>query len=217
MNCILCLVLVAGTHEMEPIEYEMILPSIIYDENVDPEDDWFGLFDTACGSMLRPVEFGLTLEDIIVYEGERPAGWMVDIPGEEEQPLFLVASSLPVFTAGPVPSIIHDYILLSPDTSIVFDVQDIEEARLFTTEEGLFLESRELCQRITDTFPGDEHFGNHIGIVWAGDMDRDGRIDLLIDDVYDSYHIFNYGLFLSTEAGLDYLVKKVGRFYDVYY
>ena len=57
MNCILCLVLVAGTHEMEPIEYEMILPSIIYDENVDPEDDWFGLFNTACGSMLRPVEF----------------------------------------------------------------------------------------------------------------------------------------------------------------
>lgn len=217
MNCILCLVLLAGAHEIEPIEYEMILPSIIYDENINPEEDWFGLFDFACDCMLRPVEFELTLEDVIVYEGERPAGWIVDIPGEAEKPLFLITSSMPVFTAGPVPAVIHDYILLCPDTSITIDVHDIEEARLFTTEEGLFLESLELCQHITDTYPGDEQSGNYIGIVWVGDIDRDGRIDLLIDDVYDSYYIFNYCLFLSTEADSDNLVNKVDRFFDVYF
>ena len=217
MIALFCLVLLGETHEIEPIEYRMIPSTLVYDEDINAEDDWFGLFDAACGSMLRPVEFELILEDIVVYEGERPAGWMLEFPGETQEPLFMVTSSMQVFTAGPVPTAIHEYVPLNSDMSISINVEGMVEARLFTTEEGLFLESCGLCQHITDTYPGEESFGNHIAIVWAGDLDRDGRIDLLIDDVYDSYYLFDYCLFLSTEAGPDYLVNKVSRFYDVYY
>ena len=217
MIALFCLVLIGETHEIEPIDYRMIPSTIVYDENINAEDEWFGLFDSGCGCMLRPVDFELILQDIIVYEGEPPAGWILEFTGETQEPLFILTSSMPVFTSGPVPTAIHEYLPLSSDTSISIDVEGIVEARLFTTEEGLFLESCELCQHISDTYPGEEDFGNHIAIVWAGDLDRDGRIDLLIDDVYDSYHTYDYFLFLSTEAGPDNLVNKVGRFYDVYF
>lgn len=87
MIALFCLVLLGGTHEIEPIEYRMIPSAIVYDEDINAEDEWFGFFYAACGSMPRLVEFELILEDVIVYEGERPAGWMLEFRGETQEPL----------------------------------------------------------------------------------------------------------------------------------
>jgi hypothetical protein len=45
-------------------------------------------------------------------------------------------------------------------------------------------------------------------LVWAGDLDGDGRLDLYMD-LTDHYNVTNYVLFLSSRAVTGELVKQV--------
>jgi hypothetical protein len=45
-------------------------------------------------------------------------------------------------------------------------------------------------------------------VLWAGDLDRDGKLDLYMD-LTDHYNVRNYALFLSSRASGGMLVKKV--------
>jgi hypothetical protein len=51
----------------------------------------------------------------------------------------------------------------------------------------------------------------HPSLLWAGDIDRDGAIDLLLD-LTNHYNISNPTLFLSSAAQNDALVIKVAEF-----
>lgn len=202
----------------EPADYWMIRPTIVYNEDIDGADEWLGLFDMACNCMLRSVEVQFTLQDIVVYEGERPAGLVVELPGENySTPLVLLSSSMPVFSRGPVLTVIHDYMHLLVNLSVVFSEEELEEVTLFTNGDGLFLSNDEIEQHITDTFPGEEQSETYMGILWAGDLDGDGELDFLLNDVAHGYRRFSWDLYLSSEAASDQLVGKVATFYDVYY
>ncbi len=48
-------------------------------------------------------------------------------------------------------------------------------------------------------------------LLWAGDLDRDGKLDLLMDLTYH-YNVTLYSLFLSSAAEGDKLVKLVSQF-----
>jgi len=48
-------------------------------------------------------------------------------------------------------------------------------------------------------------------------LDRDGSIDLVINDIDDPYNRFCFKLYLSSQAEEGALVKEVALFYDVYY
>ncbi len=181
------------------------------------EGAWFALFETDSVSELRTVELLLTPEGTTVEEWERPTGTYVEALNESERPKFYIWSSKSVFTEGPVSIALDDYEHLSPDTSIVLNAPGVQETRLFTTEEGLFLSDHEICQHITETHPGALHGSNYISVVWAGDLDRDGIIDLIIDDVDDGYNRYVWALYLSSEAEPGSIVKMVASFYDVYY
>ena len=202
----------------EPVDYWMIRPSIVYDDDIDGADEWLGFFDMACSYMLRPVEVLFTLEDIVVYEGERPAGLIVELPDENYvTPLVLLSSSIPVFSSGQVLTVVHEYMHLLPNLSVIFSEEELEEVRLFTNRDGLYLSTEQITQHITETFPGEEGSETYMGILWAGDLDRDGKLDLLLNDVADEYGRFSWGLYLSTEASSDQLVGKVATFHDTYY
>jgi len=201
----------------EPVDYWMIRPTIVYDDHIDGADEWLGLFEMAGINILRPVEVQFILEDIVVYEGERSAGLMVELPNETYTPLILLSSSVPVFSTGPVLTVVHDYMHLLPNLSVVFSERELEEVRLFTSGDGLFLSNDEIEQHITETFPGEEQSETYMGILWAGDLDGDGKLDLLLNDVASSYDRFSWDLYLSTEASPDQLVGKVATFYDTYY
>lgn len=88
---------------------------------------------------------------------------------------------------------------------------------MFTNRDGLYLSSEQITQHITGTFPGEEHSETYMGILWAGDLDRDGKLDLLLNDVADEYGRFSWDLYLSTEASSDQLVGKVATFCYTYY
>ena len=106
---------------------------------------------------------------------------------------------------------------LLPNLSVIFNERELEEVRLFTTGDGLFLSNEQIEQFITETSPGEEQSETYIGIVWAGDLDRDGKLDLLLNDVTGEYIRYNWDLYLSTEASPDQLVGKVASFTDFYY
>jgi len=44
-------------------------------------------------------------------------------------------------------------------------------------------------------------------VLWAGDLDRDGKLDLYMD-LTDHYNVHDFALFLSARAPRDMLVKK---------
>lgn len=221
MNGFLCLtILLAGFPRGENSDYKMIADYTLYEnpyDYIDSEGPWFGLFETDSVFDLRLVELHLTPNPPPPEDWERPSGVSVDILNETEIPLILISSSKTIFTEGPLSTAPHEYQHLIPDTSVILAAPGLPEYRLFVTEDGLFLSDDDMCQHITDTRPGPLHSSCFIGVVWAGDLDRDGVIDLLIDDVSSGYNYYDWNLYLSSEAGYDFIVMLVASFYDVYY
>ncbi len=50
----------------------------------------------------------------------------------------------------------------------------------------------------------------HPAVLWAGDLDGDGRLDLVLDES-DHYNVTVTALFLSSEAAPGALVRRVAR------
>ena len=147
--------LLGGTHEMQPIEYRIMTETIIYNDSINVDDDWMGVFETEFGSELRAVELRLNPENEPLYIPEKPGGRRVDVLGEITTPLFLVSSSIPILTPGSLITSIYSHSLhLIRGTSIALNAPGLAETRLFTTDEGLFLCSSAIEQHITATFPG---------------------------------------------------------------
>lgn len=221
MTAFICLIaLLAGFPRGENADYRMIVDNTLFDNHcdyLDSEGPWFGLFETDSVYELLSVELVLTPNDPPLEDWERPSGSSVDILNETERPLILISSSKTVFSEGPVFTALYDYTHLIPETPVIMTAPNLPEYRLLASEEGLFLYDDEVCQHITDTRPGPAHSANFVAVVWAGDLDRDGIIDLIIDDVNDSYNYYDYKLYLSSEAGPDSIVRMVASFYDVYY
>ena len=215
MTVLVIMMILAGS---QPVDYWMIRPDIVNNNDILGANEWLGLYDMAGDYRLRPVEVQFTPEDRVVYEGDRLAGLIVGLPGGSySTPLILVSTSIPVFSTGQVLTVVQDYMHLLPNLSVVFSEDELEEVRLFTDWEGLYLSTEQITQHITETFPGEEGSENYMGILWAGDLDRDGKLDLLLNDVADEYGRFNWDLYLSTEASSDQLVGKVATFHDTYY
>ena len=129
-----------------------------------------------------------------------------------------MSSSIPILTPGSLITSIYSHSLhLIRGTSIALNAPGLAETRLFTTDEGLFLCSSAIEQHITATFPGGDGSAEFLGVVWAGDLDRDGKVDLLINDVDSGANRYNWNLYLSTEASTDQLVGWAASFGDVYY
>jgi len=213
------MMLFAGAPREENTDFKMIADGTLYDNHydyIDPEDTWFGLFETDSVYELRLVEVQLTPNPPPLEDWERPSGSSVDILTETERAFILISSSKIVFTEGTVSTAWTEYQLLAPETPLILTAPGLSEYILLANKEGLFLSDDETCQHITDTRPGSSHCP-FIAVVWAGDLDRDGIIDLIIDDVNDSYNYFDYNLYLSSEAEPGSIVEMVASYYDVYY
>ena len=85
-----------------------------------------------------------------------------------------------------------------------------EYGYLHADEKGLWLSDGEVSQRLSAVYP-DSH-GEQVTVVWAGDLDGDGLVDLVLDDQPHYALICNYRLFLSSEALGGMLVREVAWF-----
>ena len=98
----------------------------MYNDDIDGADEWLGLFGMPGSYRLRPVEVQFTQEDRVVYEGDRLAGLIVELPGENySTPLILISTSIPVFSTGQVLTVVYDYMHLLPNLSVIISEEEL--------------------------------------------------------------------------------------------
>jgi hypothetical protein len=189
-------------------------------------DDWLALVDSKGGWMLQParVEIAIDHDPIVDEDGEKSGRTVTAIAVDD--PLLLVRGER--VSPGQVTAARPDAADLSLDgTSVLtfggtryalrFRCGD-EEDEFGFTECALLLVANGYAQPIA-TFAaqaweeGKLAFAGDVrpSVLWAGDLDRDGRLDLLLDASWH-YNVFAPTLYLSSAAKEGQLVAKVATF-----
>ncbi len=197
-------------------EFLMISEFRIYEELPEFEEGWFGVFETDSGDILRKISFELLKSSYQPEEGERPEPFFIEFLDEPEEPMLIIASSAFQFREGFIQRAFIEKSELEVGDALKLTAPGLTDIGVLSTEAGLFITDGGIVQILTETFKEDST-ENSISIEWAGDLDRDGSIDLLIDDLDDPYNRFCFKLYLSSQAEEGDLVKEVASFYDVYY
>ncbi len=210
-------VLFAGFFGEDGTEYLIFRESAIYDDVPEYENGWFGLFQADSVYVLRSVAFELRESTYVPDQWERPEPVYVNLPDEQDWPMLVIGSPVMKFQQGIVPTAYRSYTDLNLGDSIFLVAPGVQETRLFTTEYGLFISCGDVIQWVSRTRLSEVNNGNSIALCWAGDLDGDGEMDLILDDIDDSYYRLYWKLYLSSEAEQGLLVKCVASFYDVYY
>ncbi len=193
---------------LEDSGYQILLPGSYFQGETEAVrgELWHGIYATAHGYDLRAVELVVKAAHSLVDRphGDR-TGSLILVAGEEGKLLFLFRSEN-VFADGSI----HTELVNTGDLQIGVSIQISNSCEVFTTEAGLFLSDGNVSQRLSDVYP-DSH-GEGVSVVWVGDLDGDGRIDIVLDDQPHYATKCFYRLFLSSEADPGSLVKEVARF-----
>jgi hypothetical protein len=184
-------------------------------------ENWFGLFRSAKGDKLYQTK--ITVEKISTPfdEGDEPGGVTVTVD-RIGHPIFLVKGSN-CFRSGPINTLLHDNLFLYPaqDLSLSLEKRHYNLMAFGSTNDeghilsyGLRLWDSKLRKYQTIAQinnPGWETTQNSFNILWAGDLDTDGRLDLFLN-LSEHYAEKAYALFLSSFADEGSLLKKVATF-----
>lgn len=214
-------------------EYEILLCGEYHEEEVTAAtgDKWWGLFRTDAGHELRQVEVSVeNVHDPIADNDEsEQTGKKVSVKGAETEPLFLVKG--PAFrTKRSVPTCFEGQIALEPTRwgGYLECSFGWERPTVRFTPQGEAVEDGWKDYEIAIWTSKDGEDGNWLPFVqresasgetiptlhWAGDIDGDGKMDLLMD-MTDHYNVRDMTLFLSTEAGADQPPKPCAAFRTV--
>lgn len=223
---VLAFALTVSAVDREP--FDLLLASSYHGDEITAGDGevYLAVVRDGDGWKLVPAAIRVaTVEDPIVDAPGEMTGKEVRIDGAE--PLFLVRGGL---APGPVETVewrgrslfgspSFEWTLtngkrfwLSVDCPGPAEVS--EEARARSEFPAAW---RELCalrlshgssvQKLAD-LPVNRLHDSGAGLLWAGDLDRDGRLDLLLD-LSDHYNVRQPTLFLSSAAAADGIVAPV--------
>jgi hypothetical protein len=207
-------------------DQRLIEPGVFHGEEVMARsgEKWLGLHITDENSMLLTYRLNVTaVQDTLVdNEGQKTGKEItVDLPLE---PLFLVKGK-GLLKEGPVTTVFDDASGLSnlgesspvtlnlDGTSYVLKVGSEDTApcpaQSLPRNARLVLingESRQVLYSLQECGNDPSWF-----LIWAGDLDRDGKLDLYVN-VTQHYNVTERKLFLSSHAGKGQLVKEVAEF-----
>lgn len=183
---------------------------------------WLGLFQTASGYALRATTLTVTLvrDEILDDEDER-TGKLVTV-SDAREPLFLVKAAgrlrpraVPTVFAGELILVKESHIRLAGpegESMLTVDTDDPTEKSealrppdTLAQHSTLNLHTRGIIQPL---FSLTEHDAASWEVLWAGDLDGDGKLDLLLD-LAGHYNASELRLFLSTAAGKGEAVRQV--------
>lgn len=182
---------------------------------------WLGLFPAANGFALLPSTIAVdTVFDPIVDADETKTGKKVSVRRDTE-PLFLLKGAA-MLQPGPVVTVFDEYTTLGNGATIDLRLKgqryqlqvvsdDPKPADFLQQNTKLILTRGKTSQTLIWL---KEHTDAGWGLYWAGDIDRDGKLDLYLD-LAPHYNTSSKILFLSSQAGKGKLVKELARFVTV--
>lgn len=162
-----------------------------------PGDSWLGLYSTATGLAWRDAApaFQHAVDPVMDVPGQE-TGVEINVPGD---PPLLLVRGVPALHAGPVRALAVPNQPLGPGAHVALENGFNLEATL--NEEGAYqlkmVDAQGQVQvLVTHAVLYDETVPT---LVLAGDLDNDGRLDLLID-TSNHYNLSRLTLFLSSSA-----------------
>ena len=187
---------------------------------INPYQSWYGLFQESEETFsLKKVK--LKVKEIYDHSAEGPkerTEIQIGIKGNS-YPIFLIAGVEDLET-GNIEGRNHYNTILAPDRllEIIYPWGDYS-LDSFSAANRMVGEDTEpefsgygikLIHKNTQQLLLEDHYfyGNGPGLVWSGDLDRDGKLDLLIDCICEGPST-NMALFLSSKADKNELVKLV--------
>jgi hypothetical protein len=184
---------------------------------------WLGLFPTANGYALRATTLKVkAVRDELLDEENERTGKEVTV-GDAREPLFLVKATPRLRARAAVPTVFAGESFLEKDSHVRLAGPDggeylltVDSVQMASVEAPdpvpysvLTLALGGITQRLSTT---PDHVG--LRLLWAGDVDGDGKLDLLLD-LPSSENASEHRLFLSTAAGKGELVRQVAVFETV--
>ena len=186
---------------------KILTTSQFYGDEVWPEavnQSWIGLFKSDSTSYLKEIEPKFErIKDVIFDEEDELSGWKVTTDIEDKCILLItgldltegVIPTIDINNARPLPSDTISLDMGNSSTKIVIDGINHNgflanyKMKLFrseTNEEQIIVAKRNFDDQM-------------INILWAGDIDGDGKVDLIIDTARH-YNVKAPTLFLSSQA-----------------
>lgn len=218
-----------GVQESSKSEISLLRVGQFHGKEVSAQSGelWFGFYQTEKGFELIPSKISIELfNDRIFDDKDQKTGKKVSVD-QPSEPLFLV-KGLRNLKSGLVRTVFSGKKFLFPAESMTFkfgekdyyvlaafgEVKEREGGKPFDItisnynikvshspwEYSQVLISFDLLAM--DGIPT---------LIWAGDLDEDGRLDLLMD-VTNHYNLTVYTLFLSSPSESNNLLKKVAEF-----
>lgn len=184
----------------------------------EPNQVWLGLYPTKDGYSLMSSELRVdAFYDPTIGDDEDVTGaTRVSVNGQNA-PLFLI-TGLDTLKTGMVKTLFSGRLPLLLDGSLEFSLDNginyyLAAFEGVKTNIGVIDHTVELVQgnrsQVICSIDATNTAVSYL--LWAGDLDRDGRLDVLIDTVCD-YNASGAALFLSSPAKRDILLQKVAQF-----
>jgi hypothetical protein len=183
---------------------------------------WLGLFPTAGGFTLLPTTLKVeAVHDSVVDQNPRiKTGKKVSV-SHTRQPVFLLRGA-GMLSRGAIPAVFSGRENLGNGEVVNLNLGNNDyQLRVISDEPApadyLMQNSRLLLTAGAESqvlFSVAEHADASWTLLWAGDLDGDGRLDLYMD-LNTHYNSTQRRLFLSTRASRGELVKEVAEFSTV--
>lgn len=184
---------------------------------------WLGLFPVGNGFVLLPTTVSVEAVVDTIVDGKdtkKKSGKKVTVR-RNSQPLFLIKGAA-MLRPGSVMTVVQDEKNLGNGATIDLDLKgkryqlkvvsdDPEPKDYLVQKTKLVLTRGRASQTLVSLKAHDD--GGWI-LYWAGDLDRDGKLDLYMN-LTNHYNVTRKVLFLSSQARKARLVKEVVRFETV--
>lgn len=201
---------------------QILMVGIFHGDEVSAVDgeEWDVLYSRDGSFFLEKAQIKIELvEDVIIDNKGEKTGKKVSVDIEGEPVLLL--KNISNITPGEVSTSINSKIYFFENDSIKAETaydDYLIGMNIIDSKADLFISDGTVNQTLkefTAYLTGDSYymFGDEAmpSLIWAGDLDGDNKLDLLLD-MTDHYNVSEVSLFLSSHASKGKLAKKVAVF-----
>ena len=196
-------------HQDESIQ--ILVPGIFHDGEVkysDEQEEWTGLYHENGNFVLKSgrVDFVKVFDPVLDMEGEKTGIEVTVLPAQNL--VLAMDSSFKGITGERIATSLSQPFRMKSGDTLTLSLPFSPETILFEKEGKAWLKAGDQLQYLTEIYP--QGIDEYLEILWAGDLDGDQKIDLLINDILHYNTWINYRLFLSSRARFGEVAGEAG-------